>query len=269
MRLHRFTIDEAEKNPSARVFHHKRRFWSWYPDDEDESKEFGGHIETIVQKPEPTFSARLHIGTKSSETPWDGHLTILGSGLYWGIETSGKIADRLTRCTKHPYEGRDLKVAIHDGRIWFEVWTHPRHHQNGEFAKWRHSNFHLNPLDALLGEQRYWYEDIESVDIGLRMPEGEYPAKMTLQRQTFGRPKAKKRVEAWTVDVDVPKGVPYCVDRSGGWKGDRAYGFAVNLRQKRANWHVDAQAAAEAWVLQRRAETGFRQPDPVEAPSIE
>jgi hypothetical protein len=261
MKFHHHSIDEAAEYPSAKVFHHKRRFWRLY---REGARTRRAHIETIVRKPEATFGLEFEVGGRGDDDTFSGHLTILGSGLYWGIETGWKLADWLTREKRHEWEGRQLAVRIHDARIWFDVWTHPLNHETGEFADWRHANFHLNPLDALYGEKRYWYEDVESTDLVARMPEGDYPVTATLQRQTLGRPKLKKRMASWTVNVDAPKGVPYCVDHSGGWKGDRVYGFSVKLRERRKNWEVDAQAAIEAWVLQRRADNGFRSPDPIE-----
>ncbi|WP_280389833.1 hypothetical protein [Nocardia wallacei] len=262
MRLHRYTIDRAEQNPRADVLHHKSWYLRAY---RDGKRDFGLQAETIIQKPEPEFSLRLHVGGRWSETPWDGHLTILGSGIYWGISAFGRLAEWISREAKHKYEGRDLKISIHDSRLWLAIWTHPSDWQKGEFAAWRDRSIKLNPLDILYGERRYWHEDEAHAVIAVRMPEDTYPVKATLQRRKLGRPKARKRIESWTVDVDAPEGIPYCVDRSGGWKGDRAYGFGVDLKDRRADWAIDAQAAIEAWVLKRRADSGFRRPDPVES----
>jgi hypothetical protein len=264
MYRHYFVIDEAARDPKPSVYHYKRRFLTLRRDENSDRKLFAGHLETILRKPVPEFSARFHVGTAGSETPWDGHLTILGSGFYWGIENGGKLAHRLTRCKEHKWEGRDLKLSIHDSKLWLKVWVHPDSWTRGHFARWRDRSFKLNPLDILYGEQRYWYEDEAQAVIGVRMPEDTYPVKATLQRQKFGRPKSNRRIESWTIDVDAPKGIPYRADHSGGWKGDRVYGFGVDLPHRRDDWVTDAQAAIEAWVLKQRADSGFRRPDPVE-----
>lgn len=267
MRIHRHIIDYAKDKHrhQSGVVHNKGWFFGL---------ERGGdgtrhrlRIQTILQKPRPEFSARLHVGGGWSETPFDTHLTILGSGVYLGIGAGSKLAEKLSRETRHKYEGRDISIAIHDGSLWWKVWTHNNHWESGEFAKWRDSHTDINPLDRVLGRRRYWYEDESTALIAVAMPEGIYPVKATLQRQKFGRPKVKKRTESWVVDVDAPKGIPYRVDHSGGWKGDRVYGFGVSLREKRDDWTVDAKAAIEAWVLRQRADTGFRKPDPVKDPA--
>ncbi|MBF6358163.1 hypothetical protein IU449_27070 [Nocardia higoensis] len=260
MRLHRHTVDRAAQSPNSSVYHHKSRYATIF---RDSGRDLSAQLETVIKKPTPEFSARFHVGGGWSETPFDGHLTILGSGFYWGLGAGWKLAERLTREKRHKYEGRDLQLSIHDGSLWLKAWVHGDSWERGEFAKWRDRSFNLNPLDRLYGRPRYWFEDIETAAIAIRMPEAVYPVVAKLQRQTFGRPKSKKRVASWTVDVDAPKGIPYRADLSG-WKGDRVHGFGVTLRERREDWTVDARAAIEAYILKHRADTGFRTPEPVE-----
>ncbi|WP_064257141.1 hypothetical protein [Rhodococcus sp. HS-D2] len=263
LHIHRFAINEGKKSPQRGVFHHWRGFLTIYRH-EDGPKLFGGHIETIVKKPEPEFSARLHVGTKASETPFDGHLTILGSGLYWGLEHGHALADRLTREERHKWEGRDLELAIHHGKLWLSAWVHPDSWVKGEFAKWRSHSWPINLLDALYGQPRYWHDAADVAELEIELPEATYPVTATLQRQTYGRPKGRRRESKWVVDVEAPKGIPNRYDPSGGWKGDRVYGFGVGLRTRRDDWHIDAEAAITARILRDRAESGFRTPQAVD-----
>lgn len=263
MHWHRYSINEATQRTRRNVFHHWRGFLTIYRY-EDGPRLFGGQIETILCKPKPEFSARLHVGTAGSSTPFDGHLTILGSGVYWGIENGGKLADRLTREERHKWEGRDLQLSIHGSRLWLSAWVHPGTWERDEFAKWRSDSWEINPLDILFGRPRYWYEDVDQHEIEIEMPEATYPVKATLQRQLFGRPKSKRREAKWVVDVKAPKGIPNRYDRSGGWKGDRVYGFGVVLRERRKDWAVDAKAAITARILEDRADSGFRETQAVQ-----
>ncbi|MBF5002316.1 hypothetical protein IRT45_34935 [Nocardia sp. BSTN01] len=261
MNLHRFTIDRAAQDPKPNVWHHKGRFFTLYRDDvPNDVVNLTAQVETILQKPRPEFSARFHIGNEGSETPYDGHLTILGSGIYWGLGTRGKLAARISRCAEHKWEGRDMKISIHDGKLWLAIWTHPGSWTRGEFAEWRTRSFNLNPLDHLYGEPRFHYSDTDTAELAIRMPEDTYTVKATLQLRTFGRPRARRRTEKWVVDVDAPGGIPERPDR-GSYKGNRVHGFAVSLPQRRDDWQIDAQAAIEAWVLQQRAASGFRAPE--------
>lgn len=265
MRLHRHTINEAASNPKASVFSHMRRFLTIYCDDEHTL--FGGRVETILRKPQPEFSLRFHVGTAGSETPFDGHITILGSGVFWGIENGRKLADWITRETKHKYEGRDLRLYVYHGTLYWSVWVHENHHERGEFAKWRNSSLNLNLFDHLYGPRKYSYENLAAADIDIALPEGSYPVTATLQKQILGRAGHPKKIETFTVRVDAHNGVPNRYDKSGGWKGDRVYGFGVPFKHVRNDWWIDAKAAITARILQDRADSGFRKaqaPEPVE-----
>ncbi|MDZ7914770.1 MAG: hypothetical protein U5O16_23500 [Rhodococcus sp. (in: high G+C Gram-positive bacteria)] len=264
MRLHRYTTNEAAISPSASVFSHIRRFLTIYRD--DDRTLFAGHIETILRKPQPEFSFRFHVGTAGSETPFDGHLTILGSGVFWGIENGREVADWITRETKHKYEGRDLKLYVFNGTLYWKMWVHQSCGERGEFATWRDSSLNLNVFDHLYGPLKYSYENLASADIDIALPEGSYPVTATLQKQILGRAGHPKKIESFTVDVAAHTGIPNRFDKSGGYKGDRVYGFAVPFKHVRNDWWFDAKAAITARILQDRANTGFRKaqaPEPV------
>lgn len=167
------------------------------------------------------------------------------------------------------YEGRQFQIRTSDSRLWLSIWTRKNGWARGQFAEWRSRTFRLNPADWFFGDKRYWYDNIDQARILIDMPEAVYPVQATLQQQRFGRPKLPKRhIRNWIVDVkaDECKGIPNQFDHSGGWKGDRVYGFAVDLKQgNRPDWHIDAKAAIEARILKDRADSGFRKPLPLDA----
>lgn len=274
MHIHRFKINELEQKAKPGVIHHLRRFWHGYRGDGTDGRDlFEAHIETIVRTPRLHFSARFHVGTAGSETPFDGHLIILGSGLYWGVGSRWlrNLADRITRERRHKYEGRDISVTLDGDGIAYlrwQLWTHPDSSERGEFARWRAKSVHVNPLDILFGTRQYWYENGEWALIAITMPEGVYPVRATIQKQLYGRPKLKRRIESTLLHVDAPKGIPTHYDPSGGWKGDRTHGFGVKFVRRypeRADWVVDAENAITGWVYSHRAQYGFRQAQEVEA----
>lgn len=272
MHIHRFNINEVERRARPGYFHHLRRFLTIYrgnpdaPDyNERRGKLFAGHLETIVKKPRAEFSARFHIGTKGSETPFDGHLTILGTGVYWGIESGGRLAGWITREKRHQYEGRDFAVSICDGSLSLRLWVHADTGEHGEFAKWRSAYISLSILDRIYGQKKYTYENLAEALIAIDMPEGTYPVRATLQLQKHGRPKSKRHVDSHTVDVEAPKGIPTHYDKSGGWKGDRTYGFGVAVKRHGDDWALDAKNAITARVFQYRADSGFREPQEADA----
>lgn len=310
MRLWTHTIQEP---PRGKMIWYPRWFFKLYTGPEDQERALvGGHVEFVLSKPTPEFGINFEVGTRGSETPFDGYLKIAGTTLYWGLEAGGDLATNITQfwfnrlpnrlrsrdcligpgkpetCDCPPwnpgstskrhigrngepcdfiYEGRRFQIRTDGGCLWLELWTRKNGHKSGEFARWRSRSIKLNPIDILFGDKRYWYEDSEVDRILIDMPEAVYPVKATLQRQRFGRPKLPKRhVQSWTVKVDAYecKGIPNRVDHSGGWKGDRVYGFSVGLKEGRKDWQIDAKAAIEARILKDRADSGFRKPDPVD-----
>jgi hypothetical protein len=264
MQTHFFKINELERTNDVNVYHHLRQFVTLYSDEEVEK--FSGHIETIVRKPQASFSARFHVGNAGSETPFDGHLTIFGSGLYWGISAGSKLAQKLTTNPENEYDGRDLSVRIDDERLWLKVWTPSDRWKSGEFAKWRNAVIPLNPFEWFLGSKRYSYENLDQVSMVLRLPEDEetYPVTVTLQKCSLGRKKGKRRLISYFLDVNAPKGIPDHYDPSGGWKGDRVYGFSVAIKNPGSGWHIDAKNLIIANILQSRGNSGFREAQPVD-----
>lgn len=302
MKLHNHVIIEP---PRGRHIWYPRWFFHLHRGPEyGDGPILDGHLEFVLSKPTPEFGISLGVGTRGSETPWDGYFKVAGTVLYWGIQQGGGLAEKITQlwlnrlpdrigaacldnsCACPPYnpgatfkrhlgrngetyqhrwEGREFTIRTYEGSLWLHLWT-PKNAGHRAIANWRDRSVKLNPLDWLFGERRYWYDDVETAEFQVELPEGKYPVQVKLQRQRFGRPKLPGRhIKSWTVDVRADAGIPYCYDSSGGWKGDRVYGFAVNLASLRPDWQIDAKAGIESWVLGRRAESGFREAQPLEA----
>lgn len=261
--LHIHTMNDREQRRRGdRKLLHRRVFLSWWEGDEDcgtDRQVTGGHVEAVIARPRAEFSARLHVGTAGSETPWDGHLTILGTGLYWGIGGGGKIADLLTRETRHKYEGRDLSLAIHNGSLWWRVWTHDMTTERGEFAAWREKSVSVKVLDLLLGgPRRYTYETLDTANGVVRLADGDYPVTFELQRQTLSRPRGPKRSEQvveWS-----STGIPCEFD--DGWKGGATISSAFPMRYQGRRWVDQAVRELAAWVMTERARREFTAPIP-------
>lgn len=243
--MHYHTINEAAQRPSPHVYHHRRRFWN--------GKRAEGHIETIVKRPEARFAATFHVGNAGSETPFDGHLILFGSGIYWGVSAGRRLAQRITTSAEHKYDGRDLSISVFEGRLHVNAWVPRDRWKRGEFARWRNGSIPTNPVEWFFGPKRYSYEDIEKVDVELELPEGRYPATLTLQECTLRRTKGRVLNRELTVDVDVKGGVP---TEAESWKGGSTYGYGVKVNDRRA-WARSGKQAAEGWVLNQRARRGF------------
>lgn len=280
--FHFFSINEREKrNGRAHYWSYWRRFlhvYKVYPDGMERSL-WDGHVEYSFKKvPSSAFSLRFHIGNAGSETPWDGHIYILWFNFYWGHSGFRKLADWLTRCSGYKYDTREWSLRAFDNRLWWEFANHsdmcdlgkgPNPGRGKKYRRrtWRRGSINLSIPEAIWGPKRYSYEDVETFNGLVKLPEDSYAVVVRLQRQYLGRTKVAKRkhIQTWCLDVDAPTGIPTHPDHSGGWKGDRTYGFGCKFAYPSSNgWQIDAIAAVTAWVLNERARTGFRKPDPVE-----
>lgn len=277
MKFHWFKINELERGNGRKLYwHYMRRFLHVYRGSEefDSLREiFSGHLETVVRKKtDNVFQLRFHIGNEGSETPWDGHILLFGAGFFWGHTAFRKLATWLTRCEGYKYDSREWSLRLSNGHLYWELGNHSdmcRVHNTRPYKRrgLRRGVINLNLADHIWGPKRYSYEDVDSFPTTIKMPEGEYAVVIKLQRVYFGRTKVAKHKHetSWTLDVDSPKGVPTHYDKSGGWKGDRTYGFGVNFDYPRSEgWQQDAEAAVTAWVLKERARTGFREPQEIE-----
>ncbi|OZD74868.1 hypothetical protein CH273_25600 [Rhodococcus sp. 05-339-2] len=257
--------NERARHPKAGEFVNWRGWIDIRSSESDKARSLAsGQIQIVLaRKGFNLFSARLHVGTLASETPFDGNLQIGGAAVYWGIGNGRKLAQWLTHFTgdEHEYDGRDIGVAITDGgALSWDLWVHRDRTEPDEFARWRDQYININLLDRIWGPKRYDYANLATAAFMIDMPEGSYPVVATVQRQTYSRTKSRRIIEQKLVlDVHAQKGVPYRYDSSGGWKGDRVYGFSLPFKMPREqDWQIDAKAAITGWVYQRRADTGFR-----------
>lgn len=266
MHFHHFKINERMRNDGpSRYRHYMRRFLQVY--DDNDKTIFEGHIETISQKKNIVpLSIRLSIGNEGSETPWDGHFLLFGTGVYWGHTAFRKLAAWLTRCSGYKWDNRKFLLRIRDSTLYWEFADHSDMCRKDMKLK-RRGSMNLSLMTALFGPKRYSWDDVDSYPTTIRMPEGDYAVVLKLQRTYFGRTKLDRNhhVKGWSIDIEAPKGIPTHVDHSGGWKGDRTYGFGLDITlEDPTDWREQAEEAVTKWVLGERLRTGFVAPDPVD-----
>lgn len=265
MKIHRHKVNYRIARESRQHPYNVGRFltiWKGDPEKGPEHQIFGGHTQLIFSKLIPEFSISLTVGNSGSETPWDGHLILPFMKFYWGIENGRKLADWLTS-RKQKWSHRELSLNIRNGSVYACLWVD----QNAILRdKWRRPDFPIDPRVWLWGRKRYYYTEIFTTKTTLRMPEAEYPAHLTLQESVLKRIRGKRIIKReFVIDIDIPKGIPSHVDHSGGYKGDRTYGFGVNLPVSwpapTRDWVLRARQLAEARVLEMRGNAGFVKPD--------
>ena len=283
LRTHYHKINELD-NPRQRATYryYMRRFWHMYRVYPDGMERNVGeyHYELLIRrKIENLIALRFHIGNDGSETPWDGHLTILWVSFYWGYSRGRRLASWLTRCSGYKYDSRDWTFRISDKHVWWEFANHSdmcdktrpkargyvkgrNNKKRRRYNSWRRGSWNLSILDKIWGPKRHTYEQVDGFATMLKFKgEGEYPVIIDLKRVYFGRTKVdrSRHIVTWALEVDAPGGIPTHVDHSGGWKGDRTHGFGLDFQPPvMAEWRIDAEAAVRAWVLKERSRTGVR-----------
>jgi hypothetical protein len=91
---------------------------------------------------------------------------------------------------------RKIGLSIHDGTIWFSIWSNPMEWRSKQPWWWE---FNFNPADFFLGRQKYSAENMEAEQTFITLPEGHYPVKVTLFESTWKRPRwpwPKKMIRA-------------------------------------------------------------------------
>lgn len=103
-------------------------------------------------------------------------------------------------------EVRDLNVVdvrLHDGALWWEVW-HPKHQWTRGTPRWRSGNFKWR--DALLGKQVHSKTVIGAPrQVEVPLPEGSYPAMVTIEECRWTRPRWPYPVVIKRFDLDILK----------------------------------------------------------------
>jgi hypothetical protein len=112
-------------------------------------------------------------------------------------------------------EPRELSLRVFDWAIWWRTWSDPNGWDSRR-PRWREGCWH--PIDMLLGPVKYTTEDLETRQIAIPMPEGEYPATAVRQRCTWKRPRWFARTREFVnVDIRTRGGIPHQGKGENSW----------------------------------------------------
>lgn len=229
----------------------RQYFLHLYRDPETGEGEQHHTLQVVVpRRPKARAAAKLHVGSKHSETPIDAHVILLGAGAYFNTSIGGSLAQLLTRG-----KSKDLEVVWHGSRLWWKLWTRgDGNHVVGQYPYWREGSTVVNVLDRILGRRRYRYTDVDKVETTITLPEAVYPVTFKLQRCSYGRERGR-RIESWNVDWSCYPGIPSAPDRDG-WKDGRVQGSGFTIPTDEA-WLYRALHGLAAWVNTERMRTGY------------
>lgn len=127
--------------------------------------------------------------------------------IYLGISANSDlinwVGDVLT--DDDDWHGREVRFSIHNGSIWWSVWSTPMesHHDD---PWWERGNF--SPSKLIFGKRQSERSEERTKDATIPMPEGEYDA--TIKRQTLTKswPRWPFDQTEEMVSVDIPEGIP-------------------------------------------------------------
>jgi hypothetical protein len=123
------------------------------------------------------------------------------------VHISARWIAKLIRSYIKDYEDRSTGFRIFSGSIWWEVW-HTTDSWSSRTPRWRHGNW--DPMDSFFGRVKHREDEIVTcVTTVIPMPEGSYPCKVTIKRESFGRPRLPWRHRVTRAHVDCQTPVPY------------------------------------------------------------
>lgn len=159
-----------------------------------------------------SWSVEFKVGGKGSEATLAAHvcLGVLGA-LYLHTERTGSWL--VNWLNGRGDESKVIGLAVHDGHLWWRLWVN----RNAGWSRgqpWhrrvRDGSVRVNPLDVLLGPDRFSYQDVgQPVVTTVRLPHGDdHEVELVLQRQTRGRRRWPYKHQAWHVEWRARGGIP-------------------------------------------------------------
>jgi hypothetical protein len=210
----------------------------------------GGQL--VLGKSIQGFSVDVTVGCAGGEHALSGHIRLNPLGaLYLHADHHGTWLQR--RLVATGYDDREIGLSIDHTYLSWKLWARQGHWSSDD-PKWMQGSININPLDRILGEARYSYEDVgERVDAIVRMPHGDdHTVQLQLRRQTHGRNRGRKRL-GWTVSWESEPGIPVRWD--DGWKGGNIYASGVDVTDgsvQAGSWPFEAAAKIASAMMRDR-----------------
>ena len=234
---------------------------------------------------------RLHIGSRSSETPLDAHLDLGIVAAYFQV---GGIGGRWCEWIGRGH-GRDLSLTVHGGQVWWKLWYdgdggNDEHHRCDKwrqpkvwpwsaglrkYRSWqclRNGSAELNPVSAFYGSVKYDHQSIGRARTALvavgQCPDDEYTVEFTLQhvqrRRAHGPQWARRITEDYyAYDAECDSGIPV---QNHDWKGDEITGWSGRLEGWTPavdfDWLAQAVESTIEIAVRNRKHYAYRPPQP-------
>lgn len=187
------------------------------------------------------------------------HVALPPVSLFFTVE-SHKLFGWLFRRLIPDYGKRCTGVAVHDGSIWFDVWS--------KWGEWSAKDpwwmqFNINPVDVIFGKPAYSERTIkEGIPVEVPMPEKSYPGTVKIFESIWKRPRSPFSTRIVRTTIEVPEGVPFPGKGENSWDcGEDSY--SASTSQETTAYGAVAGLVRD--VLSRRERDGGKNWRPKEA----
>lgn len=197
MRFHYHNLNEKKNGKRGSILRHGR---AWFYFDKHD------RIRLNAEWSVPT--SFFHVCFSFGE-PYEGTLQVkLACGLFafWFTVEAPGWSWLPTR--------RRCEISFHHRTLWIYPWSKKDEWRSAD--PWWVRGLTINFEDLLFGRSRCETREISTHDVLIPMPEGCYPAKVTVQERTWTWPRrfAKSRTEC---SIDIPGGIPFEGKGENSW----------------------------------------------------
>lgn len=134
--------------------------------------------------------------------------------------------------------GRQIGLRFFSNALWVSIWEDPMESRGKDPRWWR---FHIDFADLILGKRKHTREVLQSGQVTIDMPEGEYPATYEVERRTWKRPRWPFPKVHETIDFDIPAGIPHEGKGENSWDCGMDATFGIGVQ-----WEGNINKAAES-----------------------
>lgn len=123
----------------------------------------------------------------------------------------------------HWKEDRTTGIRIFDNAIWIDIWVNENEWRR-DWPFWKKTH-RISPADILLGRPEHCEGEVSEHQVMVKMPEGEYPAKVKMFTSTWKRPRwpFAKRLRRADIEPETPIPLPGKGENSWDMDDDATY----------------------------------------------
>lgn len=212
MRVHTFNTSDQRGGRYIRPFWRSGAWVLW----------FGKRNRSIrIEWSIPTTLFYAHIDLWGGDADRDVSISFAFRLLFWSIT----FEDLMPRSSR---DGRTIGLSIYDGGLSWSLWEHGSRWSSTQPKWW---SGRIDPLDLLLGKERYSSRLIETAHVSIPLAEGSYPVTIKMREDSWKRSRWRsRRLMRAYIEPDVPIPIPGKGENSWDCGEDALYSTVVQAR---------------------------------------